>query len=215
MALRLDTVAITLHGKPLLRPFSLAIGPGEIVTLMGKSGSGKSSLLSYIAGDLEPPFAAQGRIALDGRDMQGLPPHCRNIGRLFQDDLLFPHLSVGENLLFGMPRGKRAPRLQAMAEALQDAELEGFANRAPHALSGGQRARVALMRALVAKPAAMLLDEPFNKLDTGLRASMRHFVFRHLQERGIPCLLVTHDRADAPDGGRVLRIAASGEIVDD
>ena len=214
MALRLDTVAITLHGKPLLRPFSLAIGPGEIVTLMGPSGSGKSSLLSFIAGDLDPPFAAQGRIALDHRDMENLPPHSRNIGRLFQDDLLFPHLSVGENLLFGMPRGKRPPRLQAMVEALRDAELEGFANRAPHTLSGGQRARAALMRALLARPAAMLLDEPFNKLDAELRGTMRRFVFERLQQRRIACLMVTHDRADAPDGGRVLRLS-DGQVRDD
>ena len=213
MALSLEDVAIALHGKPLIRPFSLTVAAGEIVTLMGPSGSGKSSLLSAIAGDLEEPFEARGRIRLNNRDMENLPTHSRNIGRLFQDDLLFPHLTVGENLLFGMPRGKRPLRLQAMEAALKDAELDGFANRAPHTLSGGQRARVALMRALVARPAAMLLDEPFNKLDAALRATMRQFVFAHLRERGIPCLLVTHDLADAPLGGRVLTIGGDGGVT--
>lgn len=213
MALSLHHAGITLHGRPLIRPFDLSIAAGEIVTLMGPSGSGKSSLLSLIAGDLEPPFEGQGTVERDGEVLDGLPPERRNIGRLFQDDLLFPHLTVGENLLFGMERGIRALRLKRMEAALKDAGLEGFANRAPHTLSGGQRARVALMRALLAQPAAMLLDEPFNKLDSELRAAMRHFVFSHLKERAIPCLLVTHDRADVPEGGRVLRLDASGEVA--
>jgi putative thiamine transport system ATP-binding protein len=213
MALTLTAAEVLLQGRPLIRPFDLTIEAGEIVTLMGPSGSGKSSLLSFIAGDLEAPFESRGSVRLGGRTLDGLPPERRNIGRLFQDDLLFPHLTVGENLLFGMPRGNRIDRIKAMEAALKDAGLEGFAARAPHTLSGGQRARVALMRALLAHPAAMLLDEPFNKLDAELRASMRAFVFSHLEERGIPCLLVTHDRADVPEGGRVLRLTADGEIV--
>lgn len=204
MALKLEDVSLRLPPQELIQPFSLAVQPGEIVTLMGPSGAGKSTLLSFIAGDLESPFEASGRVSLDGVALDGLPPERRRIGRLFQDDLLFPHLSVAENLLFGMARGPRAVRLAKVEAALAEAELQGFGGRPPHTLSGGQRARVALMRALLAEPRAMLLDEPFNKLDAELKAAMRRFVFGHIAERGIPCLMVTHDAADAPGGGRVL-----------
>jgi putative thiamine transport system ATP-binding protein len=204
MALRLESVSISLGGHPLIAPFSLAVTPGETVTLMGASGSGKSTFLSFIAGDLESPFTASGSVSLDGTTLDGLPPEKRRIGRLFQDDLLFPHLTVAENLLFGMPRGPRPERLAKVEAALAEAELSGFGDRPPHTLSGGQRARVALMRALVAEPHAMLLDEPFNKLDTELRQTMRSFVFEHIAARRIPCLMVTHDLADVPAGGRLL-----------
>jgi putative thiamine transport system ATP-binding protein len=214
MALILEQVSISLGAMTLIAPLSLEVAKGEIVTLMGASGSGKSTLLSFIAGDLEASFRMQGRVLLDGRDVSQLPPERRGIGRLFQDDLLFPHLTVGENILFGMPRGARGERLAKMRAALKDAQLDGFEERPPHTLSGGQRARVALMRALAAEPQAMLLDEPFNKLDEELRSSMREFVFSHLKARSIPCLMVTHDRADAPEGGRILRFA-DGEVRDD
>lgn len=204
MALTLDDVSIQLSGRPLIAPFSLAVAPGETVALMGASGSGKSTLLSFVAGDLQSPFLGDGHVRLDGVPLDGLPPEKRRIGRLFQDDLLFPHLTVAENLLFGMPRGPRAERLGKMEAALAEAELAGFGDRPPHTLSGGQRTRVALMRALLAEPRAMLLDEPFNKLDAELRQSMRRFVFDHIAERGIPCLMVTHDLADVPANGRLL-----------
>ena len=204
MALRLENVSISLPPRMLIQPFSIAVQPGETVTLMGPSGAGKSTLLAFIAGDLDAPFEASGKVSLDGVTLNGLPPERRRIGRLFQDDLLFPHLTVAENLAFGMPRGHRAARLAKLEAALAEAELSGFGGRPPHTLSGGQRARVALMRALLAEPRAMLLDEPFNKLDAALRDAMRRFVFGHIAERGIPCLMVTHDAADVPSNGRVL-----------
>ena len=204
MALRLEDVSISLAGRPLIAPLSLAVAPGETVTLMGASGAGKSTLLAFIAGDLDNPFAATGCVSLDGIALNGLPPERRRIGRLFQDDLLFPHLTVSENLLFGMPRGARPERLAKVEAALAEAELVGLGDRPPHTLSGGQRARVALMRALVAEPHAMLLDEPFNKLDAELRQTMRSFVFEHIAARRIPCLMVTHDMADVPANGRLL-----------
>lgn len=213
MALRLEQVTVSLPERVLIAPFSLAIGAGETVTLMGPSGAGKSTLLSFIGGDLEAPFKASGALSLDGRDLSRLPPAMRRIGRLFQDDLLFPHMTVAGNLLFGMPRGERQSRRTAMAAALDEAGLTGFADRPPHTLSGGQRARVALLRALLAQPRAMLLDEPFNKLDADLRAAMRNFVFQHIAQRGIPCLLVTHDVADVPPGGRLL-ILENGAVRD-
>ena len=206
MALRLENVAICLPPQTLIEPFSLTVAPGEIITLMGPSGAGKSTLLSFIAGDLESPFEASGRLSLDGVALDGLPPAHRRIGRLFQDDLLFPHLTVLENLLFGMARDPRPLRLAKAEAALAEAGLAGYGARPPHTLSGGQRARVALMRALLAEPRAMLLDEPFNKLDAQLRGAMRRFVFDHIAERGIPCLMVTHDAADRPEGGRLLQL---------
>jgi putative thiamine transport system ATP-binding protein len=214
MALILEAVALRLAGSILLQPFSCTIAPGESVLLMGPSGTGKSSLLSFIAGDLAPPLSATGRIILDGRDVTGLPPERRRIGRLFQDDLLFPHLTVGENLLFGMAREARDLRMARMREALATAGLEGFAERNPATLSGGQRARVSLMRALLAEPAAMLLDEPFGKLDAELRQSVSTFVYSHLAARRIPSLVVSHDRRDAPPGGRILTVSREGQIRD-
>jgi putative thiamine transport system ATP-binding protein len=212
MGLTLEDVSIRLHGKPIIQPFSLVIEPGETVTLMGPSGCGKSSLLSYIAGDLLPPLHGDGDVKLNGNGMTGIRPDRRRIGRLFQDDLLFPHLTVRENLLFGVPRGDRNTREAAVRAALDSAGLSGFADRPPHTLSGGQRSRVALFRALLAKPKAMLLDEPFAKLDQTLRQSMRDYVFAHLREQMVPSLMVTHDLSDAPPKGRVLTIGAGGEV---
>jgi putative thiamine transport system ATP-binding protein len=206
MALELSGLAITLNGAALISPFSLTVAAGETVTIMGPSGSGKSSLLGFIAGDLAPPLVGAGRIILDGHDVSSLPPERRRIGRLFQDDLLFPHLTVAENLLFGVQRGPRAAREAMVQTGLTRIAMEDFAGRPPHTLSGGQRARVSLMRTLLAKPGAVLLDEPFNKFDADLRQQMRSYVFSHLRERQVPGLLVTHDMADAPQGGRVLVI---------
>jgi putative thiamine transport system ATP-binding protein len=121
-------------------------------------------------------------------------------------------MTVGENLLFATPRGARVEREAMIQAALTRAELEGFRDRAPHTLSGGQRSRVSLMRSLLAKPQAMLLDEPFNKLDRDLRNIIREYTFTHLKARNVPTLLVTHDISDAPDGGRIFEITKSGEI---
>jgi putative thiamine transport system ATP-binding protein len=213
MSLYLDHFGITLWNQALIAPFSLRVGAGEIVTLMGPSGSGKSSLLAGIAGDLPAGFAAQGDVLLGGQSVLGLAPQARRIGRMFQDDLLFPHLSVGQNLLFGLPRGGHGERMARMQAALSEIGLGGFEGRAPHTLSGGQRQRVSLMRSLLANPRAMLLDEPFSKLDMALRSQIRSSTFELLKARGTPTLLVTHDAADVPQGGRVLKIE-NGAVLD-
>jgi putative thiamine transport system ATP-binding protein len=206
MSLVLENISVSISGKHLFAPQSFTVDAGEIVTVMGASGSGKTSLLAAISGDFPAPLQAEGRVNLNERDISNLRPELRRIGRLFQDDLLFPHLTVGENLLFGVARGPQIERLAMMKTALQRAELEGFENRAPHTLSGGQRSRVALMRALLAKPDAMLLDEPFSKLDKNLRQTIRDYTFAHLRLRNIPTLLVSHDDDDVPQGGRVLHV---------
>ena len=180
---------------------------------MGPSGCGKSSLLSAIAGTLHYPLEAVGEVLLNGTSLAGIAPERRRVGRLFQDDLLFPHMTVGENLLFGMAKGERHLRIAKMQTALIDIGLDEFAGRAPHTLSGGQRQRVALMRSLLAEPLAILLDEPFNKLDRVLRADIRSSTFDLLKQRSTPTLLVTHDIADAAAGGRILKIA-DGEVKD-
>ncbi|MDO8352950.1 MAG: ATP-binding cassette domain-containing protein [Aestuariivirga sp.] len=212
MTLLLENISLTIGDVLLVKSFTITIEAGEIVTLMGPSGSGKSSLLAYIAGDLTPPMYGNGHVTLDGVDLIYVPAERRQVGRLFQDDLLFPHLTVGENLLFGVGRGSLKKRQHLVTEALASAQLDGLENRMPDTLSNGQKSRIALFRALMAKPHAMLLDEPFSKLDAELRHTIRNYVFAHLRERNIPTLLVTHDREDAPAGGRIFRITNKGEL---
>lgn len=208
-SLALESVSISIRERQLIRDLHLAIAAGEIVSLMGPSGSGKSTLVAFIGGHLDPSFEATGRILVHGEDVTALPAERRKIGILFQDDLLFPHLSVGGNLAFGLAHSKkgRAVRRAHIAQALAEAGLDGFADRDPATLSGGQRARAALLRTLLSEPRALLLDEPFGKLDHALREDFRRFVFEHATARGLPVLLVTHDSADAAAaGGPVLML---------
>jgi putative thiamine transport system ATP-binding protein len=184
----LGGVTVTLDGAALIAGLDLTVAPGEIVTVMGPSGSGKSTLLAWLCGSVDPAFGIAGSATLDGKDITRLPPEARRVGILFQDDLLFPHLSVGDNLAFGVPpsvaRGERRQRIEA---ALEEAELPGFADR---------------------DPAALLLDEPFSRLDAALRDRIRCFVFGHATERGLPVLLVTHDPDDATAaGGAVIQLS--------
>lgn len=202
-ALRLEAVSIRLHGRALIAPLDAVIVPGGCLTLMGPSGCGKSTLLNYLAGTLPTAFEASGRVIVGDVDLTLLPPERRGVGILFQDDLLFPHLSVGGNLAFALPAAWRASseRRDRIEAALAECGLEGLAGRDPATLSGGQRARVALMRALLAQPRVLLLDEPFSKLDTRLRSDFREFVFGHARRHGLPTVLVTHDEADAQAAG--------------
>ncbi|APX23795.1 MULTISPECIES: ATP-binding cassette domain-containing protein [Salipiger] len=204
----LDDLRIA-QGARMLVALNEAVGPGEVLTVMGPSGSGKSTLLAAITGTLAPAFALSGRVLLDGRDITALPPESRRTGILFQDELLFPHLSVGGNLAFGLPRAVRgrAARRARVEEALAEVGLAGFAGRDPATLSGGQKARVALMRTLLAAPRALLLDEPFSRLDAHLRDQVRRLVFDRARADRLPVLLVTHDAEDAAAaGGRVIRL---------
>lgn len=210
----LERVEIRLGGAVIVA-IDARVAPGEVLTVMGPSGAGKSTLLAAITGTLAPAFGFRGRILLEGRDITALPTQERRVGILFQDELLFPHLSVGDNLAFGLSpavRG-RAARRAAIEQALAEVGLAGFAARDPATLSGGQRARVALMRMLLASPRALLLDEAFSRLDAELRAQVRSLVLARAKARGLPVVMVTHDPGDAEAaGGPVHLIGAGGTL---
>ena len=211
--LELQAVTVRREDHALFQPLTLSVAPGDVLTVMGPSGSGKSSLLNAICAALPQGLRAEGRIMLDGADLEGVPLERRRIGILFQDDLLFPHLSVGENLAFGLSAEVRArvERRRRIEVALEEAELAGLAERDPATLSGGQRARVALLRTLLAAPRALLLDEPFSKLDQALRGRIREFTFEHARRANLPTLLVTHDPEDAAAaGGRTVELNPPG-----
>ena len=207
--LNIKNLTISNAEKSLFSDMSLIVDEGEVVTLTGVSGSGKSTLLNWMIGDLDPSFSATGELWLNSLRCDTLPIEARHIGLLFQDDLLFPHLSVGQNLAFALPAKFRdaKDRRQRVEQTLSDIGLVGFHDRDPATLSGGQRARVSLMRTLLAEPRALLLDEPFSKLDAVLRTQFRAFVFEQIARQKIPTLLVTHDPADVPQGGRAIEIS--------
>ena len=203
--LALQDLTLRHHGQVIAR-LNLTVPAGQVLTLMGPSGSGKSSLLMALIGALPRGFALSGRVLMGGQEVTALPPNRRRIGLLFQDDVLFPHLSVGQNLAFGLaPGGTRAERRARIEVALAGAGLPGFSGRDPATLSGGQRARVALLRALLARSRALLLDEPFARLDASLRDPIRQATFAATHD--LPVILVTHDAEDArAAGGPVLSL---------
>jgi putative thiamine transport system ATP-binding protein len=204
----LEDVTIRLAGRELLA-LDRRVPPGEMLTVMGPSGSGKSTLLAYVAGFLDPAFSAEGRVLVGTEEVTALPAEERHVGILFQDALLFPHMSVAGNLAFALPQAVRGrdARNALVGQALEGVELAGLGGRDPDTLSGGQKARVALARVLLARPRALLLDEPFSRLDAPLRAQMRELVFAKARQNGLPVLMVTHDEGDADAaGGAVVRI---------
>ncbi len=206
--LLLDDIRISLNGVPLLS-VTHSIAPGEVLTVMGPSGSGKSTLLAFIGGFLDPAFSASGRVLIDDADITRFEAEDRHVGILFQDPLLFPHMTVAGNLVFAIPPGvKGSTQRRELADAaLSGVDLAGFGERDPDTLSGGQKARVALARVLIAEPRALLLDEPFSKLDAALRQQMRELVFAKARDKGLPTLLVTHDEADAQAaGGAIVQV---------
>jgi putative thiamine transport system ATP-binding protein len=210
MTLALHEIVLAPPGENwLFAPLTLEVAPGQIVSVMGPSGLGKSTLIDFVGGHLAPGFRHRGQVTLSGQDLLGIPAEARRVGVLFQDAALFPHLSVAGNLAFGLSPEVmgRSARRAAISEALQRAGLAGFEARDPATLSGGQRARVALMRTLLAQPRVLLLDEPFSRLDAALRDDLRGFVFDHVRAQGIPVLMVTHDPGDAQAaGGRMIAL---------
>ena len=189
----------------LLLQLDEQIEGGDILTIMGPSGSGKSSLLNWMTGTLPSGLSATGEVWLHGQNISHLPAHLRHIGVLYQDALLFSHLSVAGNIAFAMPKGNKKQRFEQIADALEQVGLAGMENRHPDSLSGGQQARVALLRTLLSQPKAILLDEPFSKLDSQLRAETQQLVFSQIRQHKLPTIMVTHDHSDAE--------AANGKIV--
>lgn len=193
--------------EPLVTLDDLTINKDEVVTLMGSSGVGKSTLLRWMLGESLSGFCAKGELRLNGKDISNCSIAGRQLGLMFQKGGLFPHLTVEENCLFAQKPRSTLTRKQQVNEALGMLKTLGLDDKwavYPDSLSGGQYARIALICSLLAAPQAMLLDEPFSALDANLREEVRQWTFAQLQEREIPTLLVTHDRADAC--GRILKL---------
>ena len=194
--LELKHISKKYQSRMLADDLSLAIAAGETVALLGPSGSGKSTLLKIIAG-LETPDA--GSVWMDGQDISPLPPERRGFALMFQDFALFPHLSVLDNVAFGLVE-QRVPKALARARALAMLTLFGLADQARQkvwTLSGGEQQRVALARALITNPRALLLDEPFSALDAELRSKLQQEFRERISSAGMATLLVTHDEAEA------------------
>lgn len=206
--LNLKAVNIKLGSKALLA-IDANVANGEVLTVMGPSGIGKSTLLSYVAGMLADDFTASGEVWLNHQRIDNIPAWQRKTGLLFQDALLFNHLNVADNIAFAMPKNglSRADKKEKIEQALIQMSLTGLANVPVQQLSGGQQARVALLRVLFSQPKAILLDEAFSKLDSQLRQSIRELVFYEIRQRQLPAIMVTHDIEDAKAaGGRIIEV---------
>lgn len=191
---------------------SLSIAKGELFGLMGSSGSGKSTLLQMLAG-LEAP--THGRIFIDDEDMTHVPPHLRPVNMMFQSYALFPHMTVAQNIAFGLEQDplSRIEINKRVEEMLDIVSMRDYAHEKPHTLSGGQRQRVALARSLAKRPKLLLLDEPMGALDKNLRDRMQLEVVSILEELGATCLLVTHDQDEAMTMSKRIGIMDKGEII--
>lgn len=183
--------------EPVIQDFSLSINQGEVVGILGASGSGKTTLLRIISG-LEVPKS--GKIKIAGKYVVGentlVQPEHREVGMVFQDYVLFPHMTVRDNILFGLFKLTKKDRLARLKEVLELVKLEKYEKRYPHELSGGQQQRVALARALAPKPKLLLLDEPFSNLDAELKETIREELRMILKKANMTCILVTHDHND-------------------
>jgi putrescine transport system ATP-binding protein len=191
---------------------SLTINKGEIFALLGGSGSGKSTLLRMLAGFERP---TEGRIWLDGQDITDLPPYERPINMMFQSYALFPHMSVADNIAFGLkqdglPRAEIDARVEEMLKLVQ---MNQYAKRKPHQLSGGQRQRVALARSLAKRPKLLLLDEPMGALDKKLRSQMQLELVEIIERVGVTCVMVTHDQEEAMTMAQRIAIMHLGWIA--
>src|SRR5205809_7726971 len=222
-AVRLEGVRKRFGEVVAVDGVDLDVTEGEFFSILGPSGSGKTTCLRMIAG-FEAP--TEGRVWLGGQDVSGLPPYERDVNTVFQDYALFPHMTVGENVEYGL-RVKKVPgadRRERVAQALQMVRLEGFEKRRPNQLSGGQRQRVALARALVNRPRVLLLDEPLGALDLKLRQQLQVELKRIQAEVGITFIYVTHDQDEAlsmsdriavMDKGRVLQVGSPHDVYDE
>lgn len=209
--LTLKNCYLNISQTPLISDLSFTIKEGKVLTLMGPSGCGKSSLLNYLSGTLDSHFSAKGCLTLNGQRIDQLSTQDRKVGILYQTPLLFPHMTNLENLLFAIDGQQqnlnKLERYNLAMSKLAELGLESKANALPTALSGGQQARIALLRTLLSSPEYLLLDEPFSKLDPELRQSVRRFTLEQIENANIPTLLVTHDQEDVDSmGGETIQL---------
>jgi iron(III) transport system ATP-binding protein len=196
-------------GDPVVDDVSLTLAAGQVTCLLGPSGCGKTTTLRMIAGIERPDM---GRVLIDGREMTHLQPEARSVGLMFQDFALFPHLSVAQNIGFGL-RGAKAENATRVGALLERVNLAGFGGKRPHQLSGGEQQRVALARALAPRPRVMLMDEPFSGLDNRLRDGIRDETLEVLKAEGTAVLLVTHEPDEAMRMGDEIALMRAGRIV--
>ncbi len=212
--LTLSGVSKAFGAMPAVHDVSIEVGEGELVCLLGPSGCGKSTLLRIAAG-VERQDA--GTVAVDGvvvsDDARDTPPEGRSVGLIFQDFALFPHLTVADNIAFGLRRGLNGARAHAVEDYLARVGLTGYGRKYPHELSGGEQQRVALARALAPKPRVMLMDEPFSGLDQRLRDDVRDETLALLKEEGAGVLLVTHEPAEALRMADRIALLRDGRVV--
>lgn len=194
--IELRGVSKSIHGQEILYDIDLEVRNGEFLTLLGPSGCGKTTLLRLLSGFEEP---TTGNIFINGRNVKGLPPHRRHVHTVFQSYALFPHMTVAENVAFGLRCQKRPQKeiQERVREALKTVKLEKFANRKPEQLSGGQQQRVAIARAVINRPLVLLLDEPLSSLDYRLRKTMQIELKQLQRKLGITFIFVTHDQEEA------------------
>jgi thiamine transport system ATP-binding protein len=208
--LEVSALDVVIDAKPILENVDLQVADGEIVAVLGPSGSGKSTLLRAIAGLVEP---ATGEIEWDGVSIVGVPPHRRNFGLMFQGYALFPHMTVAENVGFGLKMAGRGDVTGQVEDALDAVGLGGFGPRRVDSLSGGEQQRVALARTLAPNPRLVMLDEPLGALDRNLRQQLVTDTRRLLEEREVTALVVTHDREEAVALSDRLALMRGGTIV--
>lgn len=211
--LEVEHLTRSFGGAPVVADVSLTIAPGQVTCLLGPSGCGKSTTLRMIAGVERPD---SGRIRIDGQVMfdgrVSLPPEARSVGLMFQDFALFPHLTVAQNVAFGL-KGDKADKTRRVDELLERVNLTGYGPKHPHQLSGGEQQRVALARALAPRPRVMLMDEPFSGLDNRLRDGIRDTTLEVLKDEGAAVLLVTHEPDEALRMGDEIALMRAGRIV--
>lgn len=208
--LTVEQLSLNFGNTAVLKSLHLAVEDNEIVCLLGASGCGKTTLLKAIAGLLP---ISDGDIRLGGQCVQRLPIEQRKIGLIFQDYALFPHLTVAENIGFGLSHLTHAEQQALITQMLAVVKLQGFERRYPHELSGGQQQRVAIARALVCRPALLLLDEPFSNIDSQTRYAMIQEIKQILKSQGVPAIFVTHSKEEAFAFADKIAVMDQGQIV--